>query len=279
VFERDGKFLQSLTPRFFYAYAPYRQQSNYPNFDTTSASLNFDQMFSPYRFYGHDRLDDNNFASLGMTYRAYDNLGLERFRIGLAKRYYFSDRKVRLNDNDPIATQRNSGPALAVGSQLSRNFSINGNALWDASGENSQNDVQLNYTGDNGSVYNTGYYYRRQLQSQNQQAYQQVTGGFVQPLYNQWRVMGYMQYDIDNNLNREWLLGLNYDACCWTASLYGRSYYNDLDDPRAADVKAKRAIMVEISLKGLAGFSGNLGNLLQRKILGYQQVETLWNER
>ena len=279
VFERDGKFLQSLTPRFFYAYAPYRQQSNYPNFDTTSASLNFDQMFSPYRFYGHDRLDDNNFASLGMTYRAYDNIGLERFRLGLAQSYYFSDRKVRLNDNDPIATQRNSGPALAVGSQLSRNFSINGNALWDASGENSQNDVQLNYTGDNGSVYNTGYYYRRQLQSQNQQAYQQVTGGFVQPLYNQWRVMGYMQYDIDNNLNREWLLGLNYDACCWTASLYGRSYYNDLDDPRAADVKAKRAIMVEISLKGLAGFSGNLGNLLQRKILGYQQVETLWNER
>lgn len=279
VFEREGRFLQSITPRFFYAYAPYKQQSNYPNFDTTTASLNFDQLFSPYRFYGHDRLDDNNFASLGATYRAYDNIGLERFRVGLGQSYYFSDRKVRLDENDPIATEHNSGPALALGSQLSRNFSINGNALWLANGENSQNDVQLNYTGNDGSIYNTGYYYRRQVKSQNQQSYQQVTAGFVQPLRDQWRAMGYMQYDINNNLAREWLLGFNYDACCWRASLYGRYYYNDLDDPTLAEVKPKRAIMMEITLKGLAGFSGNLGNLLQQKILGYQQVETLWNER
>ena len=151
--------------------------------------------------------------------------------------------------------------------------------MWLANGKNSENDVQLNYTGDNGSIYNTGYYYRRNISSQNQQPYQQIAGGFIQPLYNQWRLMGYMQYDFDNNLSREWLLGVNYDACCWRASLYGRSYFNDLDEPTVAGVKPKRAIMMEISLKGLAGFSGNLNSLLEQKILGYQQVETLWNER
>ncbi|XID75916.1 LPS-assembly protein LptD [Alkanindiges sp. WGS2144] len=279
VFEREGHFLQSITPRFFYAYAPYRDQSNYPNFDTTTASLNFDQLFSPYRFYGHDRLEDNNFASLGLTYRMFDTIGLERLRLGIGESYYFSDRKVRLNDADPIATAKSSGPAIGFGSQLSRNFSINGNSLWLANGNNSQNDVQLNYTDSNGSVYNAGYYYRHRVDALNQQAYQQITAGFVQPIHQQWRVMGYMQYDLDNELSREWLLGVNYEACCWRASLYGRSYFNDLDDPTAAGIKPKRAIMMEITLKGLAGFSGNLSSLLQQKILGYQQVETLWNER
>lgn len=279
VFEREGRYLQSITPRFFYAYAPYRDQSNYPNFDTTTASLNYDQLFNPYRFYGHDRLDDNNFASLGATYRAFDKVGLERFKVSLGQSYYLSDRKVRLAEDDQISKVRNSGPAIAIGSQLSRNFSINANSLWLANGKNSENDVQLNYTGNNGSTYNTGYYYRRNISSQNQQAYQQITGGFIQPIYQQWRVMGYMQYDLDNTLSREWLLGVNYDACCWRASVYGRSYYNDLDEPTTAGIKPKRAIMMEISLKGLAGFSGNLSNLLQQKILGYQQVETLWNER
>lgn len=279
VLEKDGRYLQSLTPRLFYAYAPYHEQSSNPNFDTTSASLNYDQLFNPYRFYGNDRLEDNNFASLGVTYRAYDTIGLERFRLGIGQSYYFSDRKVRLNSRDPIATSNNSGIAVALGSQLSPNFSINGNSLWLSDSQNSQNDVQLNYTNESGNIYNASYYYRRDIPNQNQQEYEQITAGFVQPLHQQWRLMGYMQYDLKDKLTREWLLGLNYDACCWAASLYGRTYYNDLDDPTAANVKARHAVMMEISLKGLAGFSGNLNSLLKQKILGYQQVETLWKDR
>ncbi|MFH4351681.1 LPS assembly protein LptD, partial [Acinetobacter baumannii] len=52
-FGRDGKYLQTITPRAFYAYAPYKDQNGYPNFDSTSASVNYDQLFNPYRFYGH----------------------------------------------------------------------------------------------------------------------------------------------------------------------------------------------------------------------------------
>ncbi len=279
VFEREGSFLQSITPRFFYAYAPYKDQSKYPNFDTTTASLNYDQLFNPYRFYGHDRLDDNNFASLGVTYRAYDPLGLERLRFSVGESFYFSDRKVRLNNSDPIGTDKTSGPAVTIGSQLSKNFFINGNAMWTANGDNSENDIYLNYIGNTGNLYNAGYYYRRAIPQQNQQAYKQVTASFIQPIYNQWRLMGYMQYDLDKQLTREWLLGFNYDACCWRVSLYGRSYYNDLDDPSLPEIKPKRAIMAEITLKGLAGFSGNLGSLLQQKISGYKQVESSWNDR
>ena len=53
--------------------------------------------------------------------------------------------------------------------------------------------------------------------------------------------------------------------------------YNDLDDPNTN--KPRRIIMAEVTLKGLAGLSGNLSNLLRQKILGYTQVETSWNSR
>lgn len=65
LFEKEGTFLQSISPRLFYAYAPYKDQNDYPNFDTTTASISYDQLFNPYRFYGHDRLEDNNFSFSG----------------------------------------------------------------------------------------------------------------------------------------------------------------------------------------------------------------------
>ena len=39
TFEKEGKYLQTITPRAFYAYAPYENQNGYPNFDSTTASI------------------------------------------------------------------------------------------------------------------------------------------------------------------------------------------------------------------------------------------------
>ena len=87
TFEKDGKYLQSISPRAFYAYSPYKNQEDYPNFDSTTASISYDQLFNPYRFYGHDRLDDNNFLSLGVTYSLLDTEGLERIKARLYSRF------------------------------------------------------------------------------------------------------------------------------------------------------------------------------------------------
>lgn len=84
--------------------------------------------------------------------------------------------------------------------------------------------------------------------------------------------MGHAQYDMDNNVAREYLLGVNYESCCWGLSLYGRSYYNDLDDVSDSSVKPKRAFMAEINLKGLAGFNNKLASMLENRILGYDHI-------
>lgn len=279
VFEKEGKYLQTLSPRVFYAYAPYQNQSNYPNFDSTSASISYAQLFSPYRFYGHDRLEDNHFTSVGFTYRLYDEVGLERLQASIGQSFYFADRKVRLNEDEPIATDSTSGPIATVSSQLSNNINMTGNAAFLPNGKNSVNSLVANYADERGQLYNVGYFYRRAIQDQRQQGYQQIAGSFVQPINNNWRLMGHAQYDLNKNLTREWLVGLNYESCCWGASVYARSYYNDLDDPKDPNVSAKKAVMAEFTLKGLGGLSGRLASLLKQRVIGFDHANQTWTER
>jgi LPS-assembly protein len=279
TFEKEGKYLQSISPRAFYAYAPYRNQENHPNFDTTTASISYDQLFNPYRFYGHDRLDDNNFLSLGVSYNLIDPEGLERIRASVGQSYYFSDRRVSLNQQpDEFDTQHQTGPVVSLSSQLNQNFTITANSAWMSNGDNVQRDFQAYYTGDEGNLYNVGYFYRQNI-TDRQNYYDQAVASFIQPIKDNWRMIGHAQYDLDNNLMREYLLGVNYESCCWAVSVYGRSYYNDLDDPNTPDVHRKRTIMAEVTLKGLGALNSKLASLLESRVLGFNKINQSWTQR
>ena len=280
TFEKDGKFLQTITPRAFYAYSSYENQDGQPNFDSTSASINYDQLFSPRRFYGNDRLEDNNFLSLGVSYSAFDMIGLERLRASVGQSFYFEDRRVTLNDRyDEFDTEKRTGPVISLSSQLNQNMYISTNAAWMSNGDNAQRDLQLYYTGDKGNLYNLGYFNRKYLPNR-QDSYDQIVASFIQPVHNNWRIIGHAQYDLDNSIAREYLLGVNYESCCWGISVYGRSYYNDLDDPTTnPDVKEKRAIMAEVTLKGLGGFNNRLSSLLENRVLGFNNINQDWTQR
>ena len=279
IFERQGTYLQTLTPRFFYAYAPYEDQAGLPNFDTASASINYDQLFSDRRFYGNDRLQDNNFASLGISYSLFDTVGLERLRASIGQSFFFEDRRVTLDGNeDAYDREKRTGPVIQLSSEITNNIHIAGNSAWMANGKNAQRDVQMYYSGDQGNLYNIGYYYRKSIPNR-QDHYDQIVASFVQPMYNNWRVIGHAQYDLDHNVAREYLLGVNYESCCWGVSVYGRSYYNDLDDVNDSSVKPKRAIMAELSLKGLGGFNNRLTSLLENRILGFNNSNQSWTQR
>ena len=279
TFEKEGKYLQSISPRAFYAYSPYKKQDDYPNFDSTSASISYDQLFNASRFYGHDRLDDNNFLSLGVTYSLLDTEGLEKIRASVGQSYYFSDRRVSLNEQpDEFDTQSHTGPIISLSSQLNQNVTINANSAWMENGENAQRDFQAYYAGDRGNLYNLGYFYRKNIPDR-QDSYDQVVASFIQPVKDNWRIIGHAQYDVDNQLMREYLLGVNYESCCWAVSVYGRSYYNDLDDPNTPDVHRKRAVMAEFTLKGLGALNNKLASLLEDRVLGFNKINQSWTQR
>ena len=279
TFEKEGKYLQSISPRAFYAYSPYKKQDDHPNFDSTTASINYDQLFNPYRFYGHDRLDDNNFLSLGVTYSLLDTEGLERIKASIGQSYYFSDRRVTLNQQpDEFDTQRHTGPIVSVSSQLNQNFTIAANSAWMSNGDNAQRDFQAYYAGEKGNLYNVGYFYRSNIQDR-QSSYDQAVASFIQPIKDNWRNMGHAQHDLDNSLMREYFLGVNYESSCWAISVYGRSYYNDLDDPNSPDVHRKRAVMAEVTLKGLGALNNKLASLLENRVLGFNKINQSWTQR
>ena len=60
---------QTLEPRAFYVYAPNRNQSQIPLFDTAVADFNYAQIFSENMFSGGDRINDANQLTAAVTSR------------------------------------------------------------------------------------------------------------------------------------------------------------------------------------------------------------------
>ena len=279
VFERNaGSWLQTLEPRFFYAYSPYVNQTTLPVFDTTYTSINYNQLFNPSRFIGNDRLDDNHFATLGITNRFYDDNGLERVRIGVADRFYFSDREARLATTDAIGKSRSSGVGLDLGATWNKHLGYEGSTLFLESGQLASTSSSIHYTTDSGRSLSLGYIFRKTVTEDNQIGSRDATASFVQPVYNNFRIVGSVQYDYQHDVTRDALVGIDYDSCCWSAALYGRTFYNDFDVINTS--KPHTGIMLQITLKGLTGHSDSaLSSLLKQKIYGFTQVDTSWQNR
>ncbi len=78
IFERDiGWFgraaQQTLEPRLFYAYIPFRNQDNLPNFDSALADLNYAQLFTENIYSGSDRISEANQLTAALTTRILDS--------------------------------------------------------------------------------------------------------------------------------------------------------------------------------------------------------------
>ncbi len=85
-------FLQTLEPRLYYLYVPYKDQSHLPNFTTAESDFNFAQIFTDNRFVGGDRIGDANQITLALTSRLIESAtGLERFKGAIGQVYYFGE--------------------------------------------------------------------------------------------------------------------------------------------------------------------------------------------
>ncbi len=121
VFERDASFFgralrQTLEPRAFYVYTPYRDQSLLPNYDSAANDFNFATIYTENAFVGNDRISDNNLLTLGVTTRLLDPItGAEAARFGIAQRLRFKDQQVTLPGG---ARERAAVSDLLVGASV-----------------------------------------------------------------------------------------------------------------------------------------------------------------
>src|SRR6185436_3850377 len=103
TFERNARFrgrdfIQTLEPRLYYVYIPFRPQDQLPVFDTAVADFSLAQIFTENQFTGGDRINDANQLTAAVSSRLITPAnGEEQLRVVLGQRYYFTEQQVTLN--------------------------------------------------------------------------------------------------------------------------------------------------------------------------------------
>ena len=260
-FEREvqaGKRLQTLEPRIYYTYTPFREQGNIPVFDSSERSLSYSQLFNDNDFTGKDRIADNNRLSTSITTRLQElDKGREIFRASLGQMYYFADRQVRLPD-EAAKTGSRSELVMEMAGELNDATRISGTAFADVKNkEISAGQVRINYQDQKERILNLGY-------SQRKGEYESAQIAFATPVTQQWTLVGAHEQDLKNDRSLETLAGLEYQSCCWKSRLAARKYL--LSDNATYD----DALFVELELKGLGSFGSGTRNLMENRIYGYK---------
>ena len=262
VFERDASFfgapmIQTLEPRLFYVYTPYKDQSNYPLFDTAEADLSFAQLFSENRFIGSDRISDANQVTAALVSRYIENNGAERIRLALGQRFYFSDQRVTLG-TAPI--ENRSDLLVSASGRVTQALAVEGNVQYSQSQHSmSRANYGVHWTPAPRKVLNLQY--RRDKLN----ALEQVDTSAQWPIAQRWYGVGRVNYSLPDRKVAEGLAGLEYKADCWVFRIVGQRI------PTATG-KATSALFFQLELNGLTKLGSNPLDALKTSIPGYLKV-------
>ena len=244
-FERDSKKgnLQTLEPRLFYLYVPYKNQQGLPDFDTAPFTFGFSQLFHYNRFTGADRQSDANQLTLALTTRSINQLnGRELWSLSFGQILYFENQRVLSVDNTPLFSE-NSSPFIAEFKlRLSNRLNARIATQWDW--QNSQFDVAVlgaTYTARSGLRLGAEYRYRRGTVDQFDIRY-------YQPINESWRVLGRVNYSMLDSDLLSAEAGFEYDSCCWGLRFIAKRFLRNREGDH------RDAIYLQLVLKGLGGF-------------------------
>lgn len=269
IFERTAAlfghdYTQTLEPRLYYLYVPYRNQSNLPLFNTNLMSFDYWQLFSPNQFSGADRQMDANNLTAALSTRLLDDQGAERASASIGQIHYFSPQRVLGTD------WANSAYVAQASVQLNDQWRVNSAYQWSPNTHRTDmGTFELQRRVATDGILNFAYRYRRNL-------LEQYSASAVYPLSERWRLVGSAAWSVPDRRMVEALAGVQFDSCCVSLRLVARSYvnqgyygYGPASKPANLD-KRDNAVLFEIVFKGLGATGGQIRPLLQRDILGYQ---------
>ncbi len=258
VFERlagaTRELRQTLEPRLFLLYVPYRDQNSLPDFDTSPLPENLDNLFADNRFSGGDRVGDAQQISLSLSSRLYDADNREILNLTLGQAYWLEPREVSL---DGQTDERSRSPLM--GRLLytpDRIWTLELSTTYDQDQEEfEQGDIALRRRSE-GSALNLEYHLRRDKLEQS-------TLSFVYPLSAAWQLFGKNQYSVRNHKPVENLLGVAWQSCCWGFKLL----YREASDRDFTEID--RGVFFELTLKGLGSAGRSIDAIAETGILGY----------
>ncbi len=256
----DGKLTQTLEPRLFYTYTPFRDQSDIPVFDTAKTDFSTStQLFSKNRYTGKDRIGDSNQLTVAVSSRIQNRkTGKELLQVSVGQIFHFADRKVTLPD-ETIQTNAQSELAFELSGKVNDNVRLSTSSFWDPKTQKwTATETRLNYKDDKNRIANVSY---RSLNEELKQA----SASLAFPISKELSIVGRVDHDLKNNRNLETLAGIEYQNCCIKTRLVGRKFLtsdnNTYDD----------AIFLQFELKGLGNLGHKANIVLEDKIYGYER--------
>jgi LPS-assembly protein len=250
-------YLQTLEPRAYYVYAPFRDQSAIPVFDTALQDFSYAQMFTENQFIGGDRINDANQLTLAVTSRFIEDAsGLERLQVTLGQRYYFSGQQVTLPGVAPRSS--NSTDLLAaVSGQITRDWRIDTAWQFDTqNGTTIRQNLGASYRPGPGRALNFGYRFIDQTT-------EQVDLSGQWPLGNRWYGMFRWNYSFQDDKLVEGLGGVEYNGGCWAV----RAVFQRL---ATKENQSTDALFFQLELNGMGRIGANPLDVLKQSVPGYR---------
>ena len=268
VYERDvqfrsQEFVQTLEPRAYYVWIPYRDQSKIPVFDSALADFNYASIFSENRFAGGDRIGDANQITLATTSRLiYPGNGQELVRGTVGQRYYFRDQLVGLTAATPPTTNHSSDWIASLGGRLSREWSMDSGVQYNPR-ERRYERISLGarWQPGPGRVLNAAY---RFLQNQVHQV--DISGQW--PVTRDWYAVARYNYSINAGRVVEGLFGAEYAGDCWFFRVVTQRF-------ASGTTLASNTLFFQVELNGFSRFGSNPLEALKRNVPGYTRLNQI----
>ncbi|HUQ26848.1 MAG TPA: LPS-assembly protein LptD, partial [Burkholderiales bacterium] len=269
VFDRDATLFgdsvqQTLEPRLFYVYAPYRNQDQIPIFDTALADFNYPQLFNENRFSGGDRFGDANQLTAAITSRLLQPNGQERLRATIGQRYYFQEERVGLTSTSVLRTSTASDILASLGGRLARQWIFDVTTQYNLrEAEMRRFSFSTRYSPEIAKVINASYRFQRDSESSTGVGVRQIDLSGQWPIGSGWYGVGRYNYSFRDRTLLEGLAGFEYNAGCWVF----RSVVQRL---QAATNVTSTAIIFQIEFNGLGQIgTDQAANFMRRNVPGY----------
>jgi LPS-assembly protein len=262
LFDREARWFgesltQTMEPRLYYVYVPYRKQDHLPVFDTALADFSYPQLFTENRFSGGDRFGDANQVTLALTSRFLHANGQEAFRATIGQRYYFESERVGLTAASPLRTSTESDVLAAIGGRLFTNWSFDATTQYNRIQQRMERyTVGARYSPEIAKVINASYRFQHET-------IRQIDLSAQWPIAAGWYGVGRYNYSLLDGRLLEGLAGFEYNAGCWV-------FRAVVQRVQAATQVASTALVFQLEFNGV----GQIGTdeaveLLKRNVPGY----------
>ena len=265
---------QTLEPRLFYLYVPYREQKQLPIYDTAVADISYAQLFAENRFVGNDRMADANQLTFAMSSRLLRaDSGRELFRAAAALRHHLTEPRLQI-DGQPQLTDPKSDLLMVASGRPLAAWSLDGGVQIGLSRSNlARASLGTRYQPDESRLANLQVRF-----IENQVG--QIDASWRWPVSGAWSLLGRTNYSFQRKVLNpvtlqtvdaqpgviEGLLGAERKADCWAFRAVMQRY---VTGPELFNT----AVFLQLELNGLGGVGNNPFDILRRGIPGYARVQ------